>query len=106
MEPDQHLKPWPLCFTIFGLGTIAAIIYVLFCAAGCSATSLSSKDFTMRTQGNIKGFDRKPDGSIHIDELNHSTPTLAGGKAISSGATAFGSAATGLAAGLFTHGLK
>lgn len=68
--------------------------------AGCAATRIDSPKFKMRTQANMKVVDVKPDGSFRIEDLNHSTPTLAGGKAISNGAAAFGTAAAGLATAL------
>lgn len=72
---------------------------------GCSYTKIDSPKFKMRTQANMKVVDVKADGSFRIEDMNHSTPTLAGGKAISNGATAFGTAATGLATGLLSRGL-
>lgn len=70
--------------------------------AGCSHTTFYDRGQPIvKTQANIRGFDYKtPTLAIHVDEINHSTPTLAGGKAIGGAATAFGSAATGLATAL------
>jgi hypothetical protein len=79
-------------------------ILALLFLAGCSHTEITSKWVTLKTQANIKNFTASASG-FHFDDLNHSVPTLAGGKAISNGATAFGTAATGLATGLLAHGL-
>jgi hypothetical protein len=104
--PAASLKPWPLAFTIFGLGLLLSIAFaLLFSLTGCAQTSIQAKNFTMKTQANMAVCDVKSDGSFRIEGLNHSTPTLAGGKAFSNGTATFGSAATGLAAGLLSHGL-
>jgi len=101
--PAASLKPWPLAFAIFGLGIIFAIGFALL-FSGCAQTSITTKYFTMRTQSNLKNF-TATETTFHFDEMNHSTPTLAGGRAFSNGTATFGSAATGLAAGLLSHGL-
>ncbi len=70
---------------------------------GCASTTITSKNFTIRTQANIAVVDVKADGSFRIEGLNHSAATLAGGRAIGGGATAFGSALTGLATALIVR---
>ncbi len=76
------------------------ILLCFLCLTGCASTSIRSKNFTIKTQANIALLDVKANGAFRIEGLNHSTPTLAGGKAIGGGATAFGSALTGLATAL------
>ncbi len=64
---------------------------LVFACTGCSHTTITTPYFTMRSQANIKGL-TVTKTSFHLDDLNHSTPTLAGGKAIGGGATAVGGA--------------
>lgn len=69
---------------------------------GCAQTSVTTKYFTMRTQANMRNF-TATETTFHVDEINHSTPTLAGGKAIGGASTAIGSAAAGLGTVLLAH---
>ncbi len=78
------------------------LLILLSLLTGCASTQIITKDFTLRTQANVKGLVVNP-GGFSIASLDHSGPTLAGGKAISSGTAAFGTALTGLGTALLVH---
>lgn len=68
------------------------LLFLALLLTGCAHTTITSKNLSMTTQADIQGMDVKADGSWHIDVMNHSTPTKAGGTAIAGGAAAFGTA--------------
>lgn len=78
-------------------------LFLTLLLSACAQTSITSKNLTMKTQADIKKMVVNADGSWSVEEMNHSVPTVAGGNAISKGANAFGTAATGFATATFFH---
>jgi len=67
-------------------------LLLAFLLSACSISTITSKNLNLRTQADIKNMWVKSDGSWGFEQMDHSTPTRAGGTAIAGGAAAFGSA--------------
>ena len=92
----------PLKFLVFGLECIA-----LIALTGCAATTLySGGKPIIRIQSNATNISYTGNGvTFHADTLDNSGPTIAGGQAFAQGASAVGSAATGVIVGLGSSGI-
>lgn len=72
--PSPSLKPWPLAFTIFGLGLIFAVILSLL--SGCSAHTMvfyPNGKPKLVTNTDADSFRFGADGSLAVTGMKHST---------------------------------
>lgn len=82
---------------------LALGLVTLISMSGCArSTFYNGKDPILKTQANITGLSiTKGDYALHVDRIDHSTPTRAGGSVIGTFWTGFTSALTAwLARGL------
>lgn len=89
-----RMDVWALCLGYQKPSKIHGmkILLTLLLCGGCAQTTITSRLMTLKTQGNIEGVNVQANGAWSITKIDNAAGTIAGGRAVGYGATAFGSA--------------